>query len=81
MAARQRRCLRLRLQARSSPRRLSLLVVCASTVFDCFRFMELAETGRCRASVPPPQTHQGGLMRVDRVRSRLAFLFVGPVAN
>ena len=30
MAARQGRCRRWRLQARSSPRRLSLLVVCAS---------------------------------------------------
>ena len=31
-------------------------------VFDCFRFMDLAEIGRCRASVSPPQTHQGGLL-------------------
>ena len=34
-------------------------------VFDCFRFMELvelAEIGRCRASVSPPQTHQNGLL-------------------
>ena len=28
------------------------------SVFDCFRFMELAEIGRCRASLSPPQTHQ-----------------------
>ena len=26
--------------------------------FGCFRFMELAEIERCRASMPPPQTHQ-----------------------
>ena len=32
------------------------------TVFDCFRLMELAEIGRCRASLSPPQTHQGGLL-------------------
>ena len=25
-----------------------------TTVFDCFRFMELAKIGRCRASVSPP---------------------------
>ena len=31
-------------------------------VFGCFRFTELAEIGRCRASAPPPQTHQGGLI-------------------
>ena len=30
--------------------------------FDCFRFMEPAEIGRCHASVSPPQTHQGGLL-------------------
>ena len=29
-------------------------------LFGCFRFMELAEIGRCRASVPPPQTPEGG---------------------
>ena len=34
-----------------------------SLLFDCFRFMELAEIGRCRASMFPPQTHQGGLLR------------------
>ena len=31
-----------------------------SAVFNCVRFMELAEIGRCRASLSPPQTHQGG---------------------
>ena len=30
------------------------------TNFDYFRFMELAEIERCRASESPPQTHQGG---------------------
>ena len=34
----------------------------SATVFDCFRFMELAEIGRCCASGPPSQTHQGGLL-------------------
>ena len=29
------------------------------TIFDYFRFMELAEMRRCRASLAPPQTHQG----------------------
>ena len=28
----------------------------------CFRFMELAEIGKCRASEPPPQTHQDCLL-------------------
>ena len=32
-----------------------------ATIFDCFRLMELAEIGRCRASLSPPQPHQGGL--------------------
>ena len=32
------------------------------TCFGCFRFMELAEIGRCCASVSPPQTHKGGLL-------------------
>ena len=45
-------------------------LISANPVFfgaaDCFRLfsiyhgMELAEIGRCRASVSPPQTHQGG---------------------
>ena len=32
------------------------------TVFGCFRFMELAEIGRCRAPISPPQTHRGDLL-------------------
>ena len=40
---------------------LCLLKILGSKI-DSFRFMELAEIGRCRASVSPPQTHQGGLL-------------------
>ena len=31
-------------------------------VMACFRFMELAEIGRCHASLPPPQTRLCGLL-------------------
>ena len=41
---------------------LFIMHICPATVFDCFRFMELAEVGRCRAPVSPPQTHRGGLL-------------------
>ena len=48
---------------RESPQHLSYPNWCVmfSTVFDLWN-MELAEIGRCRASVSPSQTHQGGLL-------------------
>ena len=45
--------------------------------FGCFRFMELAEIGRCRASVSPPQTHQGGLLGRQHWHGSCSLLFVG----
>ena len=63
----------------------AIVVVMALTtaVFDCFRFMALAEIGRCRISVPPPQTHQGGLLGIRSVRSplRRVPLLAAPIAT
>ena len=45
--------------AEADCRCLGVVAACFSAVFDCFRFTELAEIGRCRASVSPPQGPHG----------------------
>ena len=45
----------------------------AKTVFDCFRFMGLAEIGRCRASGPPPQTHHAAHLGPHRKPTKVVY--------
>ena len=53
---------RVKVRARTTVRPPSLAALLHLNRFGCFRLMELAEIGRCRAPVSLPQTHQGGLL-------------------